>query len=728
MCGVSAGAALFLAAAAAAEPAAEPSVRALRVSGEIRVDGRLDEPEWAVTPKASGFRQREPGEGDPATEATEVAVLYDDEILYVGVRAFDHEPDRIIARILQRDAIIVDSLDGRARFAGDDVVALVLDPFHDRRNAFVFATNPNGAEYDGLITDESPAYNTDWRGVWEVAARRTEEGWSAELAIPFRTLRYPAGEGPQTWGLNVERMIRRKNEQTLWTAWRRGEGGLHRISQAGSVTGLSGLPRSRLNLEVKPYGLLGLTQERRDDGTIPGERQASIGLDAKWEVRPGIVLDGALNPDFAQVEADDEIVNLTRFDLFLPEKRDFFLENAGIFDFGARGFFEPPPFLMFFSRRIGISDDDEAEIPVMGGVRLSGRAGRQTVGFLSVLTDAAFEEPRTNFAALRLKRDVGASGYVGGMLTDRRHRHDGETDAGVDFSLWPTPRLNVTGFGALTSAYAGREADKAYRLGAEYRGDRVWAQAQHLLVGPHAETGMGFVTRTDIRRTDGFGQYTFRPSVLDLRQIEVFGGGLWTTRVDGEKQDGQGFVGTSVEWDSGDGLSAFFEGGFTQLDEEFDLADRVPVPVGRYDLRRVTLFGRTSPNRRMGLSLAGSLADAWDGRVGQLEVGPRVSLGTHLTTGVTWTLSQADLPGGSFTAHVVGLRASWAFSTRLVTRAYVQYNSLERKWITNVRLYFIHRPGSDLYVVFNDEQGEEEAPGRLINRGLAVKATWLIRF
>ena len=445
-------------------------------------------------------------------------------------------------------------------------------------------------------------------------------------------------------------------------------------------------------------------------------------------MRPGIVLDGALNPDFAQVEADDEIVNLTRFDLFLPEKRDFFLENAGIFDFGARGFFEPPPFLMFFSRRIGISDDEEAEIPVMGGVRLSGRAGRQTVGFLSVLTDAAFEDPRTNFAALRLKRDVGASGYVGAMLTDRRHRHDAETDAGVDFSLWPTPRLNLTGFAALTSAYQDREADKAYRLGAEYRSDRVWAQGQHLLVGPDAETGMGFVTRTDIRRTDGFGQYTFRPSVLGLRQLEVFGGGAWITRVTGEEQDGQGFAGTSIEWDSGDGLSVFFEGGFTQLDEEFDLADRVPVPVGRYDLRRVTLFGRSSPNRRVGVSLVGSLADAWDGRVGLLETGTRLSLGKHLTTGVTWTVSQADLPGGSFTAHVVGLRASWAFSTRLVTRAYVQYNSLDRKWITNVRLYFIHRPGSDLYVVFNDEQGEEGAPGRLVNRGFAVKGTWLIRF
>ena len=716
-------AALLLVAAAQAPP---PSVQAQRVSGEIRVDGHLDEPEWGVASRAGDFRQMEPREGQPATEATEVSVLYDQHNLYVGVHAHDAEPDRVIARILRRDALVRQSLDGRARFAGDDIVALVLDTFHDRRNAFVFATNANGAEYDGLITDEGSAYNSEWRGIWEVAAQRTAEGWSAEFAIPFRTLRYAPGEGPQTWGFNVERMIRRKNERTLWSAWLRGEGGLHRISMAGTLEGLAGLPRSRLNLEVKPYGLVGLTRERQDDDTIPTERQTSVGFDAKWEVRPGLVLDGTVNPDFAQVEADEEIVNLTRFDLYLPEQREFFLENAGTFEFGWRGFFEPPPFLMFFSRRIGISED--GEIPVMGGVRLTGRAGKQTIGLLSVLTDAAFEEPRTNFSTARVKRDVGTNGYVGAMLTDRRDQEDAETDVGADFSFWPSSRLNVTGFAAYTSAYRDREADKAYRLGAEYRDDRVWAQAQHLLVGPDAETGMGFVTRTDVRRTDGFGQYTFRPRVAGLRQLEVFGGGTWLTRVTGEEQDADGFGGLSFEWDSGESVSVFLSAGFTQLDEGFDLADRIPVEPARYDLRRVTVFGGTSPKRRVGARLLVRVSDEWGGRTSTFDVGSRLSFGKHLTTGVSWALSQADLPGGSFTAHVVGVRATLAFSTRLFTRAFVQYNSLDRKWITNLRLRFIHRPGSDLYVVFNDEQGEEGAPGRLVGRGFAVKGTWLVRF
>jgi hypothetical protein len=706
---------------------AEPSVTALRVREPVRLDGVLDEPGWALANAASSFRQREPKEGEPATEATEVHVLYDDATLYVGVRALDREPHRVIARILQRDRILTSGLDNMVRWTGDDGVAMLLDPFPDHRNAFVFATNPNGAEYEALITDESPSFNADWRAVWRVAARRTRDGWSAELAIPFRSLRYPTGDGSEPWGFNVERFIRRKSEQALWSGWSRAEGGLNRVSRAGHLLGLSGLPRSRLNLEVKPYGLVGASRERQDDGTTPGETTASAGGDLKWEVRSGLVLDGTLNPDFAQVESDDEIVNLTRFDLFLPEKREFFLENAGVFEFGARAFFEPPPFLLFFSRQIGIKED-EGEVPVMGGVRLSGRAGRQTVGLLSILQDEAFGDARTNFAALRVKRDVGANGFVGAMLTDRRTHESGETDGGIDFSLWPTRRLNVTGFAALTSATGERDLDAAYRLGADYRSSRLLVHGEHLVIGPDAETGMGFVTRTDIRRTDGFAVLTLRPGRLGVREVEVFAGGDWITRTTGEKQDGYGFGGAGLRLESGDEASAMVIGGFTQLDEAFDLADRIPVPVGRYDVRQLQVFVDSSPSRPVSLSAMGNLARQWDGRVDSLQTTLHVAVGSHLEVGPTWTVSRAHLPGGAFTAHVLGIRVGWAFSTRLSARAYVQYNSLDDKWITNLRFNFIHRPGSDIFVVFNDDQGEENAPGRLVSRGFAVKGTWLIRF
>ncbi len=636
---------------AIAAPPEKPSVSAVRVREALRIDGLLDEAVWSSAPPTTGLRQREPREGAEATEATEVRVLYDDATLYVGVRALDRDPGRVIARILQRDRILLAGIDNQARWAGDDGVAILLDPFHDHRNAFLFATNPNGAEFDALVSDESAAYNSDWRGVWRVAARRTAEGWSAEFAIPFRTLRYPEESG-QPWGLNVERMIRRKSEEALWSGWSRAEGGLHRVSGAGHLVGLRGLPRSKLNLEAKPYGLVGATEDRQDDGTLPRETDVSAGVDVKWEVRSGLVLDGTVNPDFAQVEADDQIVNLTRFDLFLPEKREFFLENAGVFEFGTRGFFEPPPFLLFFSRQIGIKED-EGEVPVMGGVRLSGRVGKQTVGLLGIVQDAAWGDPRTAFGALRVKRDVGANGFVGAMVTDRRTRQGGETDGGVDFSLWPTRRLNVTGFAALTSAAEGREADKAYRLGAEYRTGRLFAQAQHIVIGPDAESGMGFVTRTDIRRTDGFAAWTFRPGRLSLREVETFAGGAWITRTTGEEQDGEAFVGGGLRFESGDSVSGFYTSGFTRLDEAFDLADRVPVPVGRYDVRRLTVFASSSPNRPVGFSVIGTLAREWDGRVSSLETNLRVAGGAHLEAGPTWTTARGATSSSSSTTSRV---------------------------------------------------------------------------
>jgi hypothetical protein len=368
----------------------------------LRIDGRMDEAAWNLAEPVSGFRQREPREGEPATENTEVRILYGTEALVVGVLALDSEPDKAIGRILQRDKIIAQGFDNEYEFGGDDAVALLLDPFLDRRNAFIFATNPNGAEFDALVTDENPSWNMDWRGIWKVAACRNERGWSAEFEIPFRTLRYPETDGAEKpWGFNVLRLIRRRNEQTLWTGWTRAGGGFHRVSRAGLIQGLSNLPRSGVNVEIKPVGLVGASRE----GGAGTDLLTHAGLDMKWEVRPGLVLDATLHPDFAQVESDDEQVNLTRFDLFYPEKRDFFLENAGIFEFGTKGFFEPPPFLLFMSRSIGIKDEEE--IPLFGGVRLSGRAGRQTVGFLDVASNRTSTDPRTNHSVFRYKRDVG---------------------------------------------------------------------------------------------------------------------------------------------------------------------------------------------------------------------------------------------------------------------------------------------------------------------------------
>jgi hypothetical protein len=307
-------------------------------------------------------------------------VLFDSTTLYVAVQAFDSRPSEVIARILARDQVMfVEPFSGLLNFASDDGVAILIDAFRDRRNALVFATNANGAEFEAQITDQGREVNVAWRTVWRVAATRTDSGWSAELEIPLRSIRHP--DDGRAWGINVYRIIRRKNEHVLWRSWSRDNAGFLKVSEAGELPGIRGLGHEAVAVDIKVSAI-----GRAVRGDVDGRRTPADGaLDLKYEMRPGVTLDATANTDFAQADVDDVQINLTRFDLFFPEKRDFFLENAGVFEFGTRGVFEPPPWLMFFSRRIGISDS--GVIPVLGGARLTGREGAQTFGLLHMQTD-----------------------------------------------------------------------------------------------------------------------------------------------------------------------------------------------------------------------------------------------------------------------------------------------------------------------------------------------------
>lgn len=663
-------------------------------------------------------------------------MLYDATTLYVGVLARDREPERVIARILQRDRVMdTETFAPRPRFTGDDAVAILLDPFHDHRNAVIFATNPNGAEFEALLTDEGREFNIDWRGIWHVAAARTPQGWSAEFAIPFRSLRYPDGRDGEPWGFNVYRVIRRKNEEVLWSAWSRENEGFHRVSRAGHLTELTDLPRSGLNLEAKPYLLSGATQEQQLPG-VDTDPRFDAGLDLKWEVRPGLVLDVTANTDFAQVEVDDEQVNLTRFNLFFPEKRDFFLENAGVFEFGWRSFFEPPPLLLFFSRRIGIADGEE--VPVIGGARLSGRVGGQTVGLLNIVTDeitlddGAFE-PRTNFAVARVTRDVGGSSYVGAMLTDRRSADGWNTVGGVDFSWWPGA-VNVQGFATRTATSGIGGEDYAYRLAADYQGDRAGFTVGHLYVGPDVVADMGFVTRTDVRRTDVLGRVTPRPDVLGLRKIDLFAFGQHFMRSDWAAQDLQLGHALFPEWESGESLNLFFLGGFTRLDEGFDLrkdddpAVAVSVPAGEYDWWQGGWIASTSANRSVVLSSTGFLQWVYDGHVHSLGGDLAFNPNANLSLALGYTRNIVGVPDGDFTADIGSARIELALSTRVVVNALMQYNSLDKTLSANVRFNFIHRPGSDLFIVFNEHRGSDRSAWDFDSRAAVVKLTYLARF
>ena len=716
------------------EPAPD-ELRALRLSPEasrtMLLDGLLAEPFWLEAHVISDLRQQEPDEGAPASERTEIRIAYDDENLYVGVIAFDSEPDRIVGRMLQRDRIMeMRDFPRTPIFTGDDAVALIFDPFHDNRNGVVFATNPNGAELEALLTDEGAEFNIDWRAVWEVAAERIPDGWSAEFVIPFRTLRYPENGGDEPWGFNVYRTIRRKNEMVLWQSWSRDNGGFHRVSLAGHLTGMEGLPRPGINVEVKPYVLGGTRQELQDDGTLPRDKEVDIGLDLKSELRPGLVLDATINTDFAQVEVDDEQVNLTRFSLFFPEKRDFFLENAGIFEVGIPGNpLEPPPYQLFFSRRIGIGgEDDDEVIPIIGGARLTGRVGGQTVGFLNLVTDEKGDEPRTNYAVARMKRDVGQNNFVGWMVTDRRDATSSNTVAAADGSWWVKPTLNVRGF--YTQSYTSGEGgdDNSYHVSVDYNTDFFGGAVSHLTVGPEAVADMGFITREDIRRTDVFFRLVPRPERWGLRTFTMFFSGSYISTVDGRMQDRQVATFINPDWESGDQIGLLLMKGRTVLDEDFDLADSIQVDPGEFGADMAMLFLNSAPHRAV---VAGGNLRAqqfYGGTLKGAEANLSVSPTPQISMTVAHSLNRADMPNGEFTANVTSLRLGYAFSTKLTTNALVQYNSLDNSFSTNVRLNFIHRPGSDLFVVLTEERGEEDRLWDVTDRGLALKLTYLMRF
>lgn len=712
---------------------ARAEVSALRVNGsDIRVDGRLDEGAWRTATAASEFRQREPTEGAAATERTDVRVLYDGTTIYIGVHATDGQPDEVIARLLQRDRLMQMDFGGGPTFGGDDAVAIMLDTFDDHRNAFLFATNPNGAEFDALVTDEGREFNVDWRGVWQVKAIRTADGWSAEFAIPLATLRYP--EGRTVWGLNVSRMIRRKNEETLWQSWERDGGGFMRVSRAGHLTGLDDLPREGRTIEVKPYTLGAFDHERVDAPTAGGPAGArsvasgSGGLDIKTELRPGLVLDATLNTDFAQVEVDDQQVNLTQFSLFLPEKREFFLENAGIFQFGAPGSFGPPPFQLFFSRRIGLASD--GAVPVLGGARVTGRVGRQTLGFLDIVTDSAsFGEPGRNFGVMRVKRDVGESGYVGAMVTDRRNTSDTDianTAGGLDWSFWPTRSLNVQGFAARTTT-SGIGGDGAYRLAANYQTGRFGFTGQHFAIGPDVRARSGFITRTDIRQSDTFTRLTFRPRTLGLRTVQIFYVGAYATRMDGLRMDANNGVALDNTWNSGDSFTMFANAGRSRIDEDFDLSDSVTVDIGDYSNSNAGLFASTSGARPVSATVFAQQQWNYGGSVLSINSNATIAGGPHVNFGLGHTYGDVSLPNGSFRFNLASARVNVAFTTRLFLNSLVQMNTLDRELSANLRLQYMFRPGSDIYLVFGEQRGSRENPWVMEGRSVRLKVTWLAR-
>jgi hypothetical protein len=406
-------AALPASAQTAARPA--PTVQAHRLSSALRIDGKLDEEIYRATDAISDFVQQEPDEFKPATEKTEAWIFFDDDNIYISARNYESHPERRVANEMRRDT---------NQLRQNDTFGVMLDTFHDRRNGYIFYANAIGGFADSQVTDEGPP-NVDWNTVWDVRTADFEGGWTIEMAIPFKSLRYQPGT-EQQWGINLRRVVRWKNEWSYLaqvpralTTFR----GFLKISSAGTLDGLQ-VPSGRSNLEVKPYALGGVSTDNTVTPAVVNDGDGRVGGDVKYSITQNITADLTINTDFAQVEVDEQQVNLTRFNLFFPEKRDFFLEGLGTFAFAGRasaglgaGSGDTP--YLFFSRRIGL--DQSREIPLIAGGRTTGKAGKYSFGAINVQTgeDEAVRVDSANFTVLRAKRDILRRSSVGGMYTHR---------------------------------------------------------------------------------------------------------------------------------------------------------------------------------------------------------------------------------------------------------------------------------------------------------------------
>lgn len=719
------------------------TIQSSKTTMHIKIDGVLNETAWKDAAFQSHFVQREPDIGEPATERTEVALLRDKRFLYVGVKCYDTAPDRIIARQMRRDA----------RMDDDDQFQIVFDTFRDRRNGYYFVINANGCRRDASFGDEGKSYNSDWDGIWQAAAKINENGWFAEVAIPWKTLRF-AESDTATWGVNFSRTIRRKNEQVFWQLIPRDAGrmGLFRISQAGSIIGLSGM-KAGGNLEVKPYLLGGAAKDASTDFSV--NKVQNFGVDAKVNLSSNVAMNLTWNTDFAQVEADQEQINLTRFSLYFPEKRDFFLDGAEIFNFGGQsisGRHGPGNGIrLFYSRRIGIQDGHQQ--PLLYGVKLFGKAGKFQTGVLNVMTQemTALDDdeeqfyPANNFTVVRLRRELLNRASVGAMLLNKEQIQGGHYNrsGGFDMHLPLTDRFTISGAVAATfgpdadedgTVVKMNEKNAAGNIELAYDSDLWDVQFSHLNIQDNFNAEMGYVRRTGIVNSEGEIEYSPRPRRLPgIRQFRFRLRGNYMSDQNSVMQESEVSPTFGIRFQNG---ALFYSGLLFQrefIDEDWEVRPGFIVPTDVYIGRRSFIWVSTDESRALSGGMMTSYGDYYTGT--RLSLGPRlqVARSKHLATELNVSFNYVTLPEGDFHAQTFGCRLYYYFSTRLYVKAYVQINDDrlsndgDRISLANLLLRWTYRPGSDFYIVYNDKRLFGASKGEIANRTLMAKATFFWR-
>ncbi len=713
------------------DAAGRATVRALRLSQPLRVDGRLDDEVYQIERSVSDFIQQVPREGAPATERTEAWVMFDRDTLYVSARCWDTAPpERWVANELRRDT---------NQLRQNDAFGVILDTFYDRRNGFLFYTNPLGARADQAVTDEGNL-NADWNPVWNVRTGRFDGGWTVEMAIPFKSLRYTSGAA-QVWGINIRRVIRRKNEWTHLTpvpAAAGVPGGMFRLSRAGTLVGLD-LPAASSNVELKPYVISQLTTDRLRNPAVNNAWDPNVGLDAKYGVTANLTADVTLNTDFAQVEVDEQQVNLTRFSIVFPEKRDFFLEGRGIFDFARSGPGSTTSALtpiLFYSRRVGLNGG--RVIPITAGGRLTGKVGRFGIGAMNIETgaEAVSTTPATNFTAVRVKRDIFRRSTIGAMFTNRSVSSlvPGAANLayGADAAFSFFQNVNLGGYYARSDTETLSRDNDSYLTRASYDGDRYGAQAQYMKVGDNFTPDVGFVRRDNMRRSFGSLRFSPRPRVhfRGVRQFTYQGSVEYIENGAGQLETRTQTGRFAVERQNSDTFSV--EGGtnYELLLRPFVVARNVTIPVGGYAFRDLTVAYQMGLQRRVSGTWSMQRGQFYDGTITAFGyTGARVSLLKRWSLEPSLQINSVQRPVRGFTTTLLRTRSDFGFSPRMFASALIQYSSNDSLFSSNLRFRWEYLLGSELFVVYTDER-DTKAPGLpdLRNRAFVVKVNRLLRF
>ena len=737
-----------------------PAMQAVKVDQSPDIDGDvLNDPIWSAATPVTEFWQTKPRSGEAATEKTEVRIVYTTSTFYVGVVCFDREPGQIIVADSRRDSDLDDT----------DSFRIILDTYLDRQNGFVFGTNPAAIEYDAQVTREgqggggrnsggsASGFNLNWDAAWAVRTQTGDFGWSAEFAIPLKTLRFNDIQ-VQTWGINFQRNIRRRNENAYWAQLPR-QFNLNRLSLAGTLTGLS-LSRQR-NLKLMPYTLGNAfrTQVKTTTGQNGVFNSSSAttaddlnvltsrdnwGMDMKYSLTPSLTLDATYNTDFAQVEVDDQQINLDRFNLFFPEKRPFFLENAGLFTVGNPGEVD-----LFFSRRIGIAPDGSS-VPILAGARISGRTGKTDVGLLSMQTEKTGSIHGNNFTVARVNRELGHRSAIGAMFINRQGTGNAAPNDDYNRAFAVNGRLGIGRYTQFTGFVAGTATGSAtkttgsdpyaYKIGGIYDSPRWRIMGNYTEVGRGFNPEVGFLRRTGgFRKPDGNIRYRYRPEnkPLGLNELRPHIGyqGYWD--FNGFQTSGRWHIDNHWEFITGaevhTGMNITKEGVVSAFD--ISRGKNVMVPPGTYNHVEAQIVAFTSRGRWWSINTRTTVGGFFGGTRVSFRPTLRLRYGEALNTQFSLNHNNVNLPGGDFVTNLYQTRISYSFSPRILLQSLVQYNSQSDIWSANLRFSLLQAANTGLFIVYNEIHDTDlltpTAPfdmheERLTNRTFIIKYSLLL--